>query len=175
MHNIKLLFASLVIFIFGCSIANIKKNDTGLKKESKIISPTNEDRRFIEKTVYYRNGNKILEIQKKYEENDSGVFDKEPTFVHQKILINNEVVLQFTKYKQITEYCYASSLNNVSLSFAFNKGNLSNIAVEDKQNNSMEIFKVKKGILIPISEEDVLKSSENELERIEYNNKKSER
>ncbi len=175
MYNKKFLFASLMILIIGCSTTKTKKNDTGLKKESKVISPTKEDRRIIEKTNYYRNGNKILEIQKKYEENDSGIFDKEPTFVHQKVLIKNETVLQFTKYKQITEFCHASSLNNISLTFAFNKGSLSGISVEDKQSNRMEIFKVKKGILIPISEEDVLKSLENELERIEYNNKKSER
>ena len=140
----------LILLSFCSCVASAKTGDTALRKvASTIFSPNDRDRKVV-KLIYFRNNRKILiNEQWYYKEKLDG-----PAF--QKIIINNRILMEVSKYKKTLIYNIFPT-NKYDVAIICEDGHLKSVTVS-KDSKYVELFIEEDGLLIPVSDLELKKA-----------------
>ncbi len=147
--NIKYIIVLLPL-LHGCVISE----DVVSKKLTKVenIEQTGIKHWKIYKTVYSRNGGKILVTAKNCYENES------KDFIEQKVFIKKQLLVQLIKHEETTYFSTYPS-DEYKVEFSFNQGNLNALMIL-KNAQYIEMFKGKNGLLEPGTDAELKKLQE---------------
>jgi hypothetical protein len=144
----------LLVPLLLCScVASKKIEDSALRRVVSSILPKPNNRNWeIVRSTYFRKNRKILVTEKRYYK---GKLDGP---IIQKIIMNNQILIKFSKYKQSLIYKQTSiyPAGKYGVEILHEDGHLGAVKVS-KDSKYIEFFDENNGLLIPVSDLDLKK------------------
>ena len=140
----------LILLSFCTCVAFSKTGDATLRKVTKtIFSPNNKDRKVVRLTYFRSNKKVLINEQWYYKEKLDG-----PSY--QKIIINNRILMEVSKYKKTFIY-NISPTKEYDVAIICEEGHLKSVTVS-KDSKYVELFIEDDGLLKPLSDSKLKKA-----------------